>query len=110
MGSLQSGKCIWGSVFLTLIDDFSRNTWTQLLQTKTQAESAIVNFYQMVETQFNCKIAMFRTDNGTEFVNASLLTFFASKGILHQRSIVGTPQQNGVAERKHRHLLETAKH
>jgi len=78
--------------FLTLVDDFSRNTWTQLLQTKNQAESAIINFYQMVETQFNCKIAMFRTDNGTEFINAPLLTFFASKGILHQRSIVGTPQ------------------
>jgi len=37
------------------------------------------------------------------------LVFFSENGVLHQKSIVGTPQQNGVAERKHRHLLDTAR-
>ena len=52
---------------------------------------------------------MIRIDNGTEFINSTLLEFFASKGILLQRSIVKTPQQNRVAERKHRHLLDIAR-
>jgi len=39
----------------------------------------------------------------------SILIFFLTNGILHQESMVKTPQQNGVAERKHRHLLDTAR-
>jgi len=62
----------------------------------------------MVETQFKAKICMIRTDNGTEFIQSVFLNLFGSKGVLHQRSIVKTPQQNGVVERKHRHLLDTA--
>ena len=63
----------------------------------------------MVEIQFGVKIKLFRSDNGTEFINDFCHDFFISKGILHQKSIVRTPQQNGVAERKHRHLLNTTR-
>lgn len=50
-----------------------------------------------------------RSDNGTEFLNKDLTPFLASFGVIHQTSCVKTPQQNGVVERKHRHLLETAR-
>ena len=63
----------------------------------------------MVETQFKTKVVMVRTDNGSEFIQSLCLGLFGVKGILHQRSIVKTPQQNGVVERKHRHLLDTAR-
>ncbi|GKE01523.1 retrovirus-related pol polyprotein from transposon TNT 1-94, partial [Tanacetum coccineum] len=49
------------------------------------------------------------SDNGTEIVNVACSSLFMSKGILHQKSMVYTPQQNGVVERKHRHLLDTAR-
>jgi len=52
---------------------------------------------------------MLRTDNGSEFIQSVCLQLFGSRGILHQRSVVKTPQQNGVVERKHRHLLDTAR-
>ncbi|GJY06414.1 copia protein, partial [Tanacetum coccineum] len=42
-------------------------------------------------------------------VNVACSSLFMSKGILHQKSMVYTPQQNGVVERKHRHLLDTAR-
>ena len=63
----------------------------------------------MVKTQFKTKICMIRTDNGTEFIHSVCLNLFGSKGVLHQRSIVKTPQHNGVVKRKHRHLLDTAR-
>jgi len=63
----------------------------------------------MVETQFSTKVAMIRTDNGTEFIQSACLNLFGARGMLHQKSIVKTPQQNGVVERKHRHLLDTAR-
>ena len=92
--------------FLTIVDDFSRFTWTHMLQDKTQVFSVIRQFYNMIETQFNTKILVIRSDNGTEFIQTTCLDFFASKGILHQKSIVKTPQQNGVVERRHRHLID----
>ena len=54
----------------------------------------------MVETQFEKRIKMVRSDNGTEYVNKNLRGFFNDKGIIHETSCVGTPQQNGVAEWK----------
>ena len=52
---------------------------------------------------------MLRTDNGTEYVNKPFATFLSSQGILHQTSCPDTPPQNGVAERKNRHILEVAR-
>ena len=48
-----------------------------------------------------------RSDNGTEFM--CLKKYFAEHGILHQTSCVGTPQQNGRVERKHRHILNVVR-
>ncbi|GJT55531.1 ribonuclease H-like domain-containing protein [Tanacetum coccineum] len=50
-----------------------------------------------------------RSDNGTEFVNQNMTKFCNDHGILHQTSCAYTPQQNGIAERKHRHLLNVAR-
>ena len=82
-----SGACY----FLTIVDDFTRSTWTQLLQDKTQAVNAITQFFAMVETQFQTKILLVRTDNDTEFINGPLLDFLAEKGTLLHRTIVKTP-------------------
>lgn len=38
-----------------------------------------------------------------------MLHLYKRLGIEHQRSCIETPQQNGVVEKKHRHLLEVAR-
>lgn len=95
--------------FLTIVDDFSRFTWTRLLSTKGNAFTVLQNFISMAETQFGTKIKCLRSDNafelGSSFANSQYLL---SKGIIHQTSCVATPQQNGIVERKHKHLLETS--
>ncbi|CAL8988820.1 unnamed protein product [Prunus brigantina] len=92
--------------FVTFINDCTRMTWVSLLKTKGEVSSRFQQFYQMVETQFHAKIQVLRSENGREFLNHDLNQFLQHHGIIHQRSCPYTPQQNGVAERKNRHLLE----
>ena len=60
----------------------------------------------MIDTQFNAKIKIFRSDNAPELQFTEL---FIAKGVLHQFSCVERPQQNSVVERKHQHLLNVAR-
>ncbi|KAL0543454.1 hypothetical protein IC582_018550 [Cucumis melo] len=95
--------------FVTFIDDHTRLTWVYLISDKSEVPSIFQNFYHTIKTQFHTKIAILRSDNGREFQNHNLSEFLASKGIVHQTSWAYTPQQNGVAERKNRHLVEVAR-
>jgi hypothetical protein len=88
--------------FLTIVDDKSRFTWIYLMKLKSETPTLIQNFVKMVHTQFNTKIKCIRSDNGHEF---KLSNFYHDHGIVHQNSCVATPQQNGVVERKHQHIL-----
>ncbi|GKE87909.1 ribonuclease H-like domain-containing protein, partial [Tanacetum coccineum] len=54
----------------------------------------------------SCKAKIDRSDNGTEFKNTVMLEFCGEKGIKQEFSNVRTPQQNGVAERMNRTLIE----
>lgn len=95
--------------FLTLVDDKSRWIWIFLLALKSDVIVAIKQFLLMVKTQFGKCVKVFRSDNGGEFLNTNCHDLFVLNGIVHQRSRPHTPQQNRVVERKHRHLLETAR-
>lgn len=61
----------------------------------------------MVQTQHQTNVGTIRSDNGTEFL--CLKEHFLQLGILHETSCVGTPQQNGRVERKHRHIPNIAR-
>jgi hypothetical protein len=63
----------------------------------------------MVEKQFQTHIQKIQPDNTREFFNSHINNFFKDFGVLQQSSCVYTPQQNGVVEHKHRHLLNVAR-
>lgn len=63
----------------------------------------------MVQTQFQTQIQMVRSENGREYFTNTLTNFFEKNGIIHQRSCTDTPPQNGIAERKNRHILEVTR-
>jgi transposase InsO family protein len=62
-----------------------------------------------VDNQSNHKVKTIKSDNGTEFKNRILDSFCSSKGITRQDSAARTPQQNGVAKRRNRTLIEAAR-
>ncbi|RDX97959.1 hypothetical protein CR513_19193, partial [Mucuna pruriens] len=68
-----------------------------------------VDFFRLVKNQFNKSIKRLRSDNGIEFVNLEFSKFFKDNGVVHELTCVNTSQQNGVAKRKNRHLLEVAR-
>ena len=63
----------------------------------------------MVKTQFQTQIQILRTNNGSEYFENTLGAFLQREGIIHQSSCVDTLQQNGLVERKNKHLLEVAR-
>lgn len=93
--------------FFTTVDDYSRAVWLYLLPDKLEVSDRLQEFVALVKRQFNCDIKTLRSDNGTEFM--CLSKFFRKEGIIHETSCVGTPQQNGRVERKHRHILNVAR-
>ncbi|KAL0746003.1 hypothetical protein Bca101_101497 [Brassica carinata] len=95
--------------FVTFIDEKSKYTWITLIKTKDRVLDAFKNFQSYVSNQYNAKIKIFRSDNGGEYTGHAFKNHLAQHGILHQTSCPYTPQQNGVAERKNRHLMEVAR-
>ena len=94
---------------LVIVDEYSRYTWVYFLKKKSQAPDMIMSFIRLIENQNDVKVKQIRTDNGTEFRNQELESFCDEKGISQNFSSPYTPEQNGVAERKNRTLIEAAR-
>ncbi|KAI3412713.1 uncharacterized protein J3R85_017059 [Psidium guajava] len=95
--------------YVSFIDDYSRYTWVYLMRQRSDFFSIYQSFTTMVSTQFNRKIKVFRSDSGGEYLSGVFRSLLASDGTLPQLSCSGVPAQNGVAERKHRHILDTTR-
>ncbi|KAL0893973.1 hypothetical protein ABMA27_014049 [Loxostege sticticalis] len=95
--------------FLTFIDDFSRKVCVFTLKSKSECLNKFKEYKCLVENQLNVKIKTLRTDNGTEYKNKEFADFLRSSGIKHQTSTPYSPQQNGLAERMNRTLVEKAR-
>jgi len=90
--------------YVSFIDDYSKFTWVYFLRHKSEVFQTFKEFQQLVERQFNCKILTMQTDWGGEY--QSLNSFFKRIGVAHHVSCPHAHQQNGSAERKHRHIVE----
>ena len=67
------------------------------------------DFAKMVKTQFSKRIKIFRPDNVLEYTQCAFQAVLHSYGIIHQLTCQGTSQQNGRAQRKLRHILDTVR-
>ncbi|KAK1614438.1 hypothetical protein QYE76_019955 [Lolium multiflorum] len=78
-------------------------------ETKDETQQIFIDFATEVQRQHNLLIMAIRSDNGSEFKKYTLNDFLSDEGIRHQYSAAYTPQQNGVAERKNRTLMDMAR-
>ena len=86
--------------FLTITDVFSDYTEVKFMRNKSEVKSLIINFIEFTKNQFSKKPKIFRPDNGGEFFDNELRTFFSKEGIRFKTTVSNTPQQNGIAEEK----------
>ncbi|GKD77197.1 putative ribonuclease H-like domain-containing protein, partial [Tanacetum coccineum] len=94
---------------LVITDDYSMFTWVFFLTTKDETSEILNNFITEIENLVDKKVKIIRCDNGTEFKNKVMDDFCKEKGIKREYSVARTPQQNGVAERRNKTLIEVAR-
>ena len=95
--------------FLAFKDDFSKFTKIYFLRHKSEVIEKLRTFCLEVEKQFNDKIKEIHSDGGKEFKNKEVKEFLRSQGIKHTINVPYTPEQNGVAERENRTIVEAGR-
>jgi len=90
---------------MSFVDDYSRQTWVYFLHEKSEALKTFKNFKAFVEKEAGTPIVCLRTDRGGEFTSKEFTDFCTHQGISRQLTAAYTPQQNGVAERKNRTIM-----
>lgn len=105
---------------LTFTDDFSRYTTAYFIKSKSEVLSKFIEYVNSVEKHTGHQIMklnilaeedvkVLRSDNGGEYTSDKFTKFCADKGILHEFTVPYCPQQNGVAERLNRTIMEGAR-
>ena len=106
-GTTSVLSCNGFRFYAIIVDDFSKYTWLFLMKCKFDFTDIFFAFKAQVENLFDTRIKVLRTDGGGEYTSSLLSRSLQHYGIIHQFSYPHTPEQNGVAERKHRHIIET---
>ena len=94
---------------LTFVDDYSRFVVAYFMKHKSEVAARFSEFKAFYENQWGKRLKCIRSDNGTEFVNKKISDICARNGIMHQRTVPYSPQQNGVAERMIRTIMDKAR-
>ena len=101
----HSGK----EYYVSFVDDCTRYVWIYFMHLKSEVFSIFLKWKAQVESQTGKKVKCLRSDNGGEYVSKAMVAYFEKEGITHHFTTSYTPEQNGVAERLNRTLLERAR-
>jgi transposase InsO family protein len=101
-------SCSLGSnhYFFLLTDDFTRMSWVCLIQKKSESLKKFKEFKAKVEGESGLRLMTLRTDCGGEFCSKEFDSFYHEHGIHLELTTPHTPEQNRVAERKNRTVVE----
>ncbi|KAF2353386.1 Integrase catalytic core [Trinorchestia longiramus] len=84
-------------------------TWMYIIKNKSDIFVVFTEFKALVENHYDHKIKILGTDNGGEYVSTDFKRFLKVNGIVHQKTVPKTPEENGVAERMNRTILEAVR-
>ena len=90
--------------YISFVDAFSRFTWIYFLKQKSDALEVFKLFKSQVELQFNHKLKVLQTDWVGEF--RPFTNLLSQLGVIHRHPCPHSHEQNGLVERKHRHVVE----
>lgn len=93
--------------YLIFVDHFLKYIWLYPLKNKSDVSIIFPKFKSIVEKYFNLPIISLYSDNGGEYIK--LKSYLSSNGISHYTSPPHTPELNASAERRHHHIVETAR-
>jgi transposase InsO family protein len=97
------GSCV---SYVLLVDDYSQKTCIYFLKAKDKVLNKFQEFKALVENLSERKIKVLRSDNGGEYTSNEIKDFCREAGIKRELTTPYNPQQNGVAERKNRSIVE----
>ena len=95
--------------YVTFIDDHTRKVWVYFMKEKSEVFTHFQSFKVLVEKQTGLQVKCIRSDGGGEYFSNKFSDFLQKIGIHRNFTCRYTPQQNGVAERKNRHIAEVAR-
>ena len=105
-GKMNAKSLSGGEYFQTFIDDKSRYVWVYILKHKDDVFPCFLEWKALVERSTNQKLKALRTDNGGEYMSTEFQTYLKKERVRHELTVPKTPEQNGVAERMNRTLVE----
>ena len=94
---------------VSFIDDYTRSTWVYPIIAKSEAIDALKELYNKLYTNLELKIARIRADNAKEYQSTKWTDFTKEKGIINEYTSPYSPEQNGIAERYNRTIIEHAR-
>ena len=106
VGPLETPSHGGSRYFVTFIDDYSKWTTVYMMKKKSETFNCFIKYHKMAETHTGTKLKVLRTDNGGEYLSNAFKSYLDQHGVMHQTTIAYTPQQNGVAERMNRTLVD----
>jgi len=108
-GPMRTESLGGAKYFATFIDDHTRYTETVILRHKSDILDAFQKYKRRVEKETGCVIKQLRIDNPREYLSKEFTSFLENEDISRQLSVEYTPQQNGLAKRANRTLVEIAR-
>ncbi len=91
---------------MSFIDDHTTKVWVYFMKHKGEVFQHFLNFKAMVEKKKGVSIKCLRFDGGGEYFSKEFNEYLKEHGIQRKYSCFYSPQQNGVAERKNKHIVE----
>ena len=95
--------------YLIIINEYSRYIWLFSMAHKSDVATIFPAFITQMANQLSTSVKIVQSDGGGEFISIVLQNYFAAHGIIHRISCPGTPEQNGLAEWQHRHVVNTGR-
>jgi transposase InsO family protein len=95
--------------YVSFIDDHTRRVWVYFMKEKSEVFTHFQNFRMLAEKQTWLQVKCLRSDGGGEYFSNEFITYLKMHGIQRQFTCRYTSQQNGVAEKKNRHIAEVAR-